>query len=212
MHRRDVLRWLPAGVALGFTQLGAGPNPVAALADPAKPPSLRGLPPLKITDVTTILTAPNKIRLVVVKVTTSEPGLYGLGCATFTQRAEVVQVAVDKYLKPLLVGRDADQIEDIWQSSYVSSYWRNGPVLFNAMSGVDMALWDIKGKRANMPVYQLLGGRSRAAVPVYDHAREATTFDGCVEAVRASMERGFSHIRVQLGGYGGGGFIDPGKG
>jgi len=73
-------------------------------------------------DVRTIMTALDRIRLVVVKVMTSEPGLYGLGCATFTQRALAVQAAVDKYLKPFLIGRNVDEIEDIWQSSYVSSY------------------------------------------------------------------------------------------
>lgn len=191
MKRREVLGWLSAG-GLGFSSL-------PALADePASPPTAsRGLPPLKITDIKTILTAPNRVRLVIVKVITSEPGLYGIGCATFTQRARVVQTAVEKYLKPFLVGRDVDQIEDIWQSSYVSSYWRNGPVLFNAMSGVDMALWDIKGKRANMPVYQLLGGKCRFAASLYRHI-SGRTIKEVEENARAAMEQGYRHIRVQV--------------
>ena len=109
-----------------------------------------------IRDIKTILTEPDNIRLVIVKIETSEPGLYGVGCATFTQRPTTVAAAVNDYLKPFLEGKNVADIEDIWQSSYVSSYWRHGPVLNNALSGVDQALWDIKGKMANMPVYDLL--------------------------------------------------------
>jgi len=134
MDRRGALQFLSAGAVGGGLDILAGAPPLAAMA--AERPA-RGLPPLKITDVKTILTAPDGIRLVVVKVLTSEPGLYGLGCATFTQRAYVVQTAVEQYLKPFLIGRNPDEIEDIWQASFVSSYWRNGGVLFNAMSGVD---------------------------------------------------------------------------
>jgi mannonate dehydratase len=214
MNRRDALGWLSAGVAAGGLDLISG-RPSQALAAQPKPesPGSRGLPPLKITDITTILTAPNRIRLVIVKVSTSEPGLYGLGCATFTQRARVVQTAVETYLKPFLIGRDVDEIEDIWQSSYVSSYWRNGPVLFNAMSGVDMALWDIKGKRANMPVYQLLGGKCRFGAALYAHV-QGRDFKEVEQNARAAMAKGYRHIRVQvaipgLATYGAGSRAEP---
>jgi mannonate dehydratase len=196
MDRRDILGWLSAGAAGGCASLISGVTPRTYAVQPTLV-SVHGLPALKITNITTILTAPNRTRLVVVKVSTSEPGLYGLGCATFTQRAYAVQTAVEKYLKPFLTGRDVDEIEDIWQSSYVSSYWRNGPVLFNAMSGVDMALWDIKGKRANMPVYQLLGGKCRFGAALYAHV-QGRDFKEVEDNTRKAMAKGYRHIRVQV--------------
>lgn len=161
----------------------------------------KGSAPVTITRVRAHTTAPQGPRLVVVKVDTSEPGLYGLGCATFNQRPLPVVKAVDDYLDPFAKGRDVDNIEDMWQTAYTSSYWRNGPVLNNALSGLDMALWDIKGKRANMPVYQLLGGKCRFAVDLYGHA-SANDVDRLEERVREFMERGYRHIRLQMGGYG----------
>src|SRR5438876_99319 len=156
-----------------------------------------GLPPLQITAIRTICTAPDGIRLVVVKVETSEPGLYGLGCATFTQRPLVVVTAIEQYLEPFLIGRDPDDIEDIWQAAFVSSYWRSGPVLNNALSGVDEALWDIKGKRANMPVYQLLGGKCRDSAPLYCHAdgRDPAEVE---ENVRHYQQQGYRFVRCQV--------------
>ena len=197
MNRRELLSSLAVGAAFGGVRLLSPGNAVGGMGLQDKPLSTRGLPALKITDIKTILTAPNGIRLVVVKVLTSEPGLYGLGCATFTQRATVVQTAVDQYLRPFLIGRNADEIEDIWQSSYVSSYWRNGPVLFNAMSGVDMALWDIKGKRANMPVYQLLGGKCRLGAALYYHA-SGRDFQEVEDNVRKAIGNGYRHVRAQV--------------
>ena len=159
-------------------------------------------PEIRIQDIKTILTQPGKSRLAIVKMITSEPGLYGLGCATFTQRIFAVQSAIDKHLKPFLIGRDVDRIEEIWQMAMVNGYWRNGPVLNNAISGIDQALWDIKGKRAGMPVYQLLGGKTREAAAVYVHADGRDRQE--VEAnVRRFMEQGYRYIRIQMGGYGG---------
>ncbi len=196
MHRRDWLRQTTIGAGLASLPL------LPALARgaeqrAAQPAGGRPMAPVRIFDIRTILTAPAGIRLVVVKVLTTEPGLYGLGCATFTQRPRVVEAAIERYLKPFLVGKDPLQIEDIYQSSFVSSYWRNGPVLNNALSGVDMALWDLLGKRANMPVYQLLGGKCRRAVDTYRHA-SGTSFQAVEKQARAFIERGYRHVRVQV--------------
>src|SRR5689334_7243584 len=191
LHRLSQTAAFTGLAAAGQQSFGAAPDSASAPA--ATPAPAKGPGPLKITRVRPILTAPQGIRLVVVKVETSEPGLYGLGCATFQQRPLAVREAVEEYLDPFCRGRDADNIEDIWQTAYTSSYWRNGPVLNNALSGVDQALWDIKGKRAGMPVYQLLGGKCRFAVDCYTHSsgRDLAQLD---ESVHANIERGFRHI------------------
>lgn len=157
---------------------------------------------MKITKIKPILTAPEGIALVVVKVETDQPGLYGLGCATFTQRPTLVAQAVAEYLDPLLQGRDPANVEDLWHLMYVNSYWRNGPVLNNAISGVDMALWDIKGKVANMPVYDLIGGKCREAAMVYRHA-DGRSPQEVLENVLRYQSEGAQAVRLQMGGYGG---------
>lgn len=168
----------------------------------------RGMKSPIIKDVQVIATAPAGLRLIVVKILTDQDGLYGYGCGTFTQRADLVVPAVEKYLKPLLVGRPADRIDDTWQLCYNSSYWRNGPVLNNAISGVDMALWDIKGRQVGLPVYQLLGGKVREGADVYRHAA-GSDFPEVIDQVRGFMAEGVRHVRVQVGvpgqaGYGAG--------
>jgi len=197
MNRRNFFQTLSQGAALAGLTLGGGRRVLGA---EAATPGAAGpkLSPIKITRVKAILTAPARIRLCVVKVETSEPGLYGLGCATFTQRIRTVVTAVQEYLAPFLAGKDPDNIEDLWQAMYQSSYWRNGPVLMNALSGVDAALWDIKGKRAAMPVYQLLGGKCRTAVPVYRHAAGRTP-EEVAERARQFMAQGARYIRAQVG-------------
>jgi mannonate dehydratase len=158
--------------------------------------------PITITNVRTILTAPETIPLVVVKIETSEPGLYGLGCATFTQRYLAVATVIEEYIKPFLIGKDVANIEDIWQTCQVSAYWRNGPITNNSISGIDMALWDIKGKVAGMPVYDLLGGKARAGAAVYRHA-DGKSLAEVEDNVRKYMEQGLLYVRCQWGGYGG---------
>ena len=188
MKRRDLFQLAAAG-AYGARALAA--QDTAARAT-------RGMASPKIKDVQVIATSPAGLRLAVVKITTDQAGLYGYGCATFTQRADLVVAAVEKYLKPFLIGKAADRIDDIWQACYNSSYWRNGPVLNNGLSGVDQALWDIKGRQAGMPVYQLLGGKLREAADCYGHASGAEIPE-LIESAKSYMARGFRHVRVQIG-------------
>jgi mannonate dehydratase len=160
--------------------------------------------PITIADVKTFLvqTASAGTRFIIVKVLTSEPGLYGLGCATFTQRYQAVAAALEHHVIPFVLGKDVRRSEELFQMNMVQSYWRNGPVLNNAISGIDQALWDIKGKLANLPVYDLLGGKCREAAAVYTHA-DGRDKQEVLDNVRKFQKLGYHFIRIQMGGYGG---------
>jgi len=182
---------------LGLAGLATASLALPEAAARAQEAARRGRPPLKITDVKTILAQPGGEHLVVVKVLTNEPGLYGVGCATHGERPLAVAAAIDQHVKPLLIGKDCDRIEDVWQTSYVASYFRSGVTLNNALSGIDGALWDILGKQAGLPVYKLLGGKVRDAVPLYAHA-SARELPALEDQVRQLQARGYRHVRVQL--------------
>ncbi|HEU0123219.1 MAG TPA: enolase C-terminal domain-like protein [Bryobacteraceae bacterium] len=151
-----------------------------------------------IRDIRVIATAPAGLRLSIVRIQTDVDGLHGYGCGTFTQRADLVNLAVERYLHPLLVGKPVGPVEDTWHLAYNSSYWRNDAVMNNALSGVDQALWDIQGKLAGQPVYQLLGGKVREAAECYAHAG-GEEISQVVESAKDLQRRGFRHIRVQVG-------------
>ena len=188
MDRRTALQAMAGGGGML-----AASSPLASAQTAAR----RGMPPVKITNVKAILTQPAGSQLVIVKVETSEPGLYGIGCATHQERPYAVAAAIEKHIGPYVLGRNCDEIEDIWQSVYVASYFRSGVTLNNALSGLDGALWDILGKRLGAPVYQLLGGKARAAVPLYAHAsgRDSQEVE---DQVREWMSKGYRHVRVQV--------------
>lgn len=151
---------------------------------------------MNIVEAKVIVTCPGR-NFVTLKLTTDE-GLTGVGDATLNGRELAVASYLRDHICPLLVGRDAARIEDTWQYLYKGAYWRRGPVTMTAVAAVDMALWDIKGKAAGMPVYQLIGGRSRDAVTVYGHAKGATVPD-VLEQVGALLDQGYRGVRVQVG-------------
>jgi mannonate dehydratase len=151
---------------------------------------------MRIVDARVIVTCPGR-NFVTLKVVT-EDGVYGLGDATLNGRELAVASYLTDHVVPLLIGRDARAIEDTWQYLYKGAYWRRGPVTMSAIAAVDTALWDIKGKVANLPVYQLLGGASREAVRVYAHAN-GLDVDQAVKAVAHQLDLGYTAIRVQSG-------------
>ena len=151
---------------------------------------------MKITEVRVVVTCPTR-NYVFVKILTDEPGLYGVGDATLNGRELSVATALQEHVAPLLIGRDPDQIEDIWQMLFRGAYWRGGPVLMTALAGIDIALWDIKGKRAGLPVYSLLGGKTRHGALAYTHAGGGDVIQ-VEDSVRQAMDRGFKVVRAQV--------------
>ena len=149
---------------------------------------------MKIVKAEVFVTSPSR-NFVTLKVTT-ESGLVGIGDATVNGRELAVASYLKDHVAQLLIGKDAHRIEDTWQFLYRSSYWRRGPITMAAIAAVDMALWDIKGKAANMPVYQLLGGASRNGLRAYGHA-SGTDTEQLFDSIREHLELGYKSIRVQ---------------
>ena len=151
---------------------------------------------MKIVEARVIVTCPGR-NMITLKIVT-DSGVYGIGDATLNGREMAVVAYLEEHVLPALIGRDAQRIEDIWQYLYRGAYWRRGPVTMTAIAAVDVALWDIKAKAANMPLYQLLGGKSRERVMVYGHAT-GKDIEGCLAEVARHVELGYKAVRVQCG-------------
>ncbi|MBB5710704.1 D-mannonate dehydratase ManD [Sphingomonas xinjiangensis] len=150
----------------------------------------------KIRAARVIVTCPGR-NFVTLKIETDE-GVYGLGDATLNGRELAVASYLTDHVIPCLIGRDAHQIEDIWQYLYKGAYWRRGPVTMSAVAAVDTALWDIKGKIAGLPVYQLLGGASREGCMVYGHAN-GTDIEETLDRAQEYVDQGYKAVRLQSG-------------
>src|SRR6267154_1925205 len=151
---------------------------------------------MQIADARVIVTCPGR-NFVTLRIDTAD-GSFGLGDATLNGRELAVVSYLADHVLPCLIGRDAHQIEDIWQFLYRGAYWRRGPVTMSAIAAVDTALWDLKAKAAAMPLYQLLGGTCRSAVRVYGHANGETVEETIAEAQRY-LGLGYTAIRLQSG-------------
>ncbi|MDR0341641.1 MAG: D-galactonate dehydratase family protein [Nocardiopsaceae bacterium] len=143
-----------------------------------------------------LVTSPGR-NFVTLKVETSD-GVTGLGDATLNGRELAVASYLSNHVVPLLIGRDPHKIEDTWQYLYRGAYWRRGPVTMAAIAAVDMALWDIKGKVAGLPVFQLLGGESRIGALAYGHASGADIPSLC-NSIRRHLDEGYKAVRIQTG-------------
>jgi mannonate dehydratase len=215
--RRQLLKVLTGGgtgmAALGtMGAAGAGvtammasaPNPLEA----AQTATRRGLPRLKITDIKVIRTQVGNTHMCNAKVFTSEPGLYGVGDGNHAERTHIVAETIEKFLKPAVVGRYCDEIEDIWQMAWLAPYWRGSVDANNAMSCIDGALWDIFGKRAGVPVYNFLGGKVRPSLPMFANVGGAS-LQAQEDNARQAVENGYKYLRVasvgKRGNPGGGG-------
>lgn len=209
--RRAILKWAMLGGGAAIANLFSGSAAQAAVspkeeaAQAAVERATRGMPAPRIRDVKVIQVGGGGINdSTVVKVTTDQAGLHGYGCATATfpgGRARLVEAAVEQYLKPLVAGRTTDRIEQIWQLCYMSSYYKNDTVLNSAIGGVCDALWDIKGRQAGMPVYQLVGGKCRDAADIYLHVGMGPDEDPgrqLVENSKKAVETGCRNLLVAM--------------
>ena len=201
INRRDALKRMGrTGAAVAamvggrdaFAEFFGRPDPAVRAQELAR----RGLPPVRITDVRVIRTRVGNQQLLNVKVMTDEPGLYGIGDGNHAERVSIVASNIEQFLKPMVVGRNADEIEDIWQTAFTSTYWRSGVDANNAMAAIDGALWDIMGKRAGMPVYDLLGGRVRAGTRMFRGASTQSLL-AMEDSIREGMAQGYQHFRFR---------------